>query len=186
MRRLYLKAWADLRDLRAISDHIDKECTPILAFGRWRTARIVTAGLNPSTYEFRDPDQKTATGEKCPLVGDRQRFIHWGGGRLTQTRLEEAFRRSDGYFEIGNQYAKWFNKYAEFLDALSVPFIEGRACHTDYVSPFATRVRISRCRPAADLLEEAGFRCWLDVIERCPRVELIFGHGRGWRRVEEH
>jgi hypothetical protein len=69
---------------------------------------------------------------------------------------------------------------------LNVPFAEGTACHTDYVSPFATRVRISRCKPAAALLEHAGFQYWLDVIEMCPRVEVIFGHGRGWQRVQEH
>src|ERR1700686_3894506 len=99
MRRLYMRAWGGLRDLREISDYIDKESTPILAFGRWRTARIVTAGFNPLTYEFRDPDQSIALGERAPLIGDRQRFTHWGTGRLTQARLDEAFRRSEAYFK---------------------------------------------------------------------------------------
>src|SRR5208337_3751150 len=184
MRQLYEQAWEKLRELRSTSNYIEEECTPILVFGSWRTARVATAGLNPSTYEFRDPERSIA-GEKAPLAGDRQRFVHWGDGHLTRARLDEAFRRSEGYFKLGNHYAKWFDKYAEFLDALNAPFADGRACHTDYVSPFATRVGISRCKPAAAVLEDDGLQCWLDAIELCPRIELIFGHGRGWRRVEE-
>lgn len=143
-------------------------------------------GVEPLDLRISRPRKIGGRRREGPLIGNSQRFTHWGNGHLSATRLGEALHRSEGYFELGNHYAKWFDKYAEFLDALNVSFLDGKACHTDYVTPFATRVRISRCKSAAAFLECSGFQYWLEVLERCPRVELIFGHGRGWRRIEEH
>lgn len=186
MRTLYETAWGELRTLRASYSDIEREGTPILAFGRFETARVITAGLNPSEDEFRDSKRLLADGSKEVLRGSRQRFLHWGSGELTEARVTEAFRRSEGYFELGNKYGTWFDRYSEFLEALGCPFVSGKACHTDYISPFATRTGISKCsRETAVRLKGTGLRYWMSVLESCPRLELVFGHGQGWRRVQE-
>jgi hypothetical protein len=100
-------------------------------------------------------------------------------------RITEAFYRSEGYFELGNQYGLWFNKYKPFLDGIGASFADGTACHTDYVSPFATKCGISKCRETARQLLPTGEQFWLDVLNCCPRLEIVFGHGRGWNRIEK-
>lgn len=70
LRDLYVEAWERLRIDRAVCAEIDGEATPVVVFGQWQTARVVTAGLNPSEAEFRD---KTGV----PLQAERQRFLHW-------------------------------------------------------------------------------------------------------------
>ncbi|MGD0139755.1 MAG: hypothetical protein ABSD28_12830 [Tepidisphaeraceae bacterium] len=184
MQELYKKAWEELRLLRESCADIEPECTPVLAFGRWETARVVTAGLNPSEDEFRDKNHKTTAGMKAPLEPSRQRFLHWENGELTANRITEAFRRSDRYFELGNAYSQWFEKYTPFLEFVGASFEEGTACHTDYVSPFATKCGISKCNPDTQRqLPLTGEEYWLDVLNCCPCVEIVFGHGPGWHQI---
>jgi hypothetical protein len=177
MRRLYRRAWKELASLRAGCREIEPLSTPVLAFGRWKTAEVVTAGLNPSEIEFREPRNLR------PLTGDKQRFIHWEDGSLSRARLDEALRRCEGYFELGNAYTKWFKNYDAFLEGLGLSFFAGTACHTDYVSPYATIRGISEC-PGVNL-SGSGEKYWLAMLEACPKVRMIFGHGRGWRRTPE-
>jgi hypothetical protein len=182
MLDLYRTTWERLRIDRERCPDIDPECTPVLVFGNWRSARIATAGLNPSEDEFWT--KPTFTAERQPLRDMRQRFLHWGDGTLTDDRLREAFRRMEGYFTLGNAYSLWFDRYQAFLNALGTPFESGLACHTDYVSPFATKVGISKCCPATRrLLPEFGEQVWLNALDNCPCLEVVFGHGRGWHRV---
>lgn len=185
---LYAQAWEELRELRKSCPEVDREATPILAFGQWSTARVVTAGLNPSEDEFRDKSQVGPDGLKTPLKGTRQRFLHWPkAGLLTRELREEAFRRAEGYFKLGNAYEVWFSAYNEFLSAMGATFVSGNTCHTDYVSPFATVKGVSNCGPTTIArLELTGFHYWVRVLELCPCIEVIFGHGRGWRMVEKY
>jgi hypothetical protein len=178
MRDLYRAAWAQLAHDRATLAELEPEATPVLAFGQWRGSRVVTAGLNPSEIEFRASDGS-------PLTGDRQRFLHWpADDALTEERLEAAFARSEGYFTLGNCYARWFNRYNAFLDGVGVSFASGTACHTDYLSPFATRTGIARCsRRTQRRLAAFGYLFWLRVLSALPRAEVIFGHGSGWRAM---
>jgi hypothetical protein len=156
------------------------EFTPVLVFGRSMTARVATAGLNPSESEFLDEAKK-------PFRGDRQRFLHWKPGDLTEGLIAEAFRRSEGYFNLGNAYGKWFDLHDEFLEALRHTFATGEACHTDYVSPFVTSGGISNFEHihGKRALGQQGLRYWVQVLGLCPHVEVIFGHGRGWNDVQE-
>jgi hypothetical protein len=55
-----------------------------------------------------------------------------------------------------------------------------------YLSPFATAEGISKCKPAVPLLKGPGFQYWTQMLDLCPRVELIFGHGQGWEQIERH
>ena len=184
MQNLYIRAWERLREERHHLSDIDREATPVLFFGRWDAARVATAGLNPSEDEFR---AKTSTdAHKAPLRGAQQRFLHWDDGELTPARLEEALRRACGYFELGNAYSRWFGQYSEFLESLGAPFSTGTACHTDYVSPFATKTGLSKCSGTTRVkLQEFGEPAWVEVLTKCTHVEVLFGHGRGWRRAPD-
>jgi hypothetical protein len=172
--RLYREAWARLAlDRTALAD-VELEGTPVLAFGRWQTSRVVTAGLNPSEIEFR------ADGGK-PLAEPRQRFLHWpADGALTTERLTLARHRAEGYFSLGNAYTRWFGLYDALLDGMGVSFKAGTACHTDYLSPFATRRGIARCdRHTREQLAGYGSRLWTRILDAMPQVQVIFGHGTG-------
>lgn len=173
MEQLYRKAWEQLaRDRRKMAA-IDPLATPVLAFGDWKNARVVTAGLNPSEREFRD--------EKDLELGERaQRFLHWPeGDALTEDLSREAFRRSEGYFTLGNHYQRWFQAYEPFLKKLGVSFASGSACHTDYLSPFTTRQGISEHEGSAAELMAFGLPLWAEILAAIPNVEVVVGHGRG-------
>lgn len=176
MRDLYVEAWQRLALDREQCADIEPECTPVLVFGRWQKSRVATVGLNPSEDEFRDKHRE-------PLRDSQQRFLHWpDDSQLTAERLELAFQRSEGYFTLGNVYAEWFGHYTPFLADLGVSFEDGTACHTDYLSPFATRVGVGSVRSATrKRLAEFGHNCWLRVLSHMPELEVLVGHGGGWR-----
>ena len=91
---VFREAWARLAVDRAKLSDMEPEGTPVLAFGRWQTARVVTAGLNPSEIEFRTPNG-------APLTAAGQRFLHWpADGMLTEERLARARQRAEGYFSL--------------------------------------------------------------------------------------
>lgn len=182
MRELYKQSWERLRHDRLTCEEIDREATPVLFFGSYKTARVATVGLNPSEDEFRAKNSR-----RTPLLGDAQRFVHWpADGRLADDLLDEAFRRMEGYFVLGKAYRQWFEGYDSFLSALGATFEDGLSCHTDLCSPFATRTGISQCsRRTRSLLRQYGPTAWVEVLSRIPFVEVVFGHGGTWKEVPD-
>jgi hypothetical protein len=174
MDNLYREAWQQLNTDRQALAEIDREATPVLVFGQWQTSRFATAGLNPSEIEFRD-----RLGQ--PLAGSKQRFLHWpDDGQLTEERLQIARERAEHYFTLGNTYTRWFDLYTSFLAGAGVSFKDGTACHTDYLSSFATYAGISKCsRKVQNHLPAYGRRLWPRVLEAMPHLQIVFGHGAG-------
>lgn len=161
------------------------DCTPVLFFGQWKTSKVVTVGLNPSKREFHDKDG-------VPLKGGQQRFCHWPKGDLMQVDeafmdeafMDEAFRRAEGYFTLGNAYEEWFRHYGPFLEALGCSYGNGSACHTDYESPFATKPGIGKLPPKdRERLRQSGLTLWHGVLSLMPKVQIIIGHGWGWKEA---
>jgi hypothetical protein len=95
---------------------------------------------------------------------------------LTDARLEKAFHRSGGYFELGKYYEGWFDDFELFLTVLGCTFASGEA-HPDCVSPFATMKGISGCKKTEALVAERGFKYCVRTIELCPRAKLILARG---------
>ena len=56
------------------------------------------------------------------LRGSRQRFLHRGSGELTEARVTRRFEDLKRYFELGNKYGTWFDRYSGFLEALGSRF----------------------------------------------------------------
>lgn len=154
--------------------------TPVMAFGRWRTARIATAGLNPSECEFLSKDHRQ-------LPPDKRRFLHRVGTDLAEpleVETAEAQRLAEGYFELGNAFTDWFNGFKPFLEALDLPYESGLACHTDYVSPFTTTKGIGSTPARVQAtLQTDGLRRWKAMLDLLPECRIVVGMGAGWRVV---
>ncbi len=180
---LYVETWTTLARLRAApptADWLVPESTPILAFGAWQTARVVTAALNPSEDEFLTPERP-----RRPLPPDARRLLHWpADGQLTLARLREARRRAEAYFVAGQAYTRWFGRYVGLLEALDAPFAGGRACQTNYGSPFTTRVGWGAVPPRIRAaLAADGAALWRRLLDLLPCLEIVVGQGAGWRTV---
>ncbi len=180
MQSLYNKSWDQLKSDRSqFKEDIDQEATPILVFGQFKSARIVTVGLNPSEREFRESSK--------PLKGDKQRFLHWPrDGQLTSDLRKMAFERMTNYFTRGQAYSRWFDRYSPLLCSLSACYKSGTACHTDVISPFATARGINRCKGSnVRYLKKFGRPMWLEVMKKIPHAELVFGCGSVRHSFEE-
>lgn len=164
--------------------------TPVLAFGRWRTAKIATAGLNPSEREF---CYRRMKGEEPPgreLEAAERRFLHRTQGDYSSppaSLLAEAQRLAEGYFELGNAYRKWFRGFCPFLKEIGCTFEAGAACHTDYISPFTTKTGIGSVKKNAsavvETLEASGLQSWKNLLNVMPELRLVLGIGRGWSLI---
>ena len=156
------------------------ECaTPVPCFGRWDTARIATAGMNPSKREFLDERGRE-------LETDERRFLHRrnSAADCTDDEVADARRLAEGYFELGNDYWEWFNAFKPLLDELGLSFAEGDACHTDYVSPFATTSGIGGF--ASNLAQalardHGGIEIWQRILAVMPHLQMVVGFGAAWR-----
>ncbi|HUS16347.1 MAG TPA: hypothetical protein VM536_15220 [Chloroflexia bacterium] len=181
---LYAEAWAGLSRLRTdplTGPWLLAEATPVLAYGSWQTARVVTAALNPSEDEFQSRGPL-----RTALPPGQQRLLHWPeDGRLTPARLRAARRLMEGYFQLGHAYWTWFGRYRGLLEALGTPFTSGLACQTNYGSPYTTVVGWGAVRSTAArarLAAEGGL-LWRRLLELLPQLDLVVGQGAGWRTV---
>ncbi len=176
--QLYRESWATQSGLFGRLPLL--ECaTPVPCFGRWDTARVATAGMNPSEREFLDDNDSE-------LLEDDRRFLHRrnSAADCTDDDIADARRLAEGYFELGNYYEGWFDKLEPFLDELGLSFAEGEACHTDYVSPFATTSGIGslNSRPARKLARDhGGIKTWQRMLAMMPELEMSVGFGAGWK-----
>lgn len=105
--------------------------TPVIAFGRFRTALIATISLNPSYKEF-------------DLVDGKNRFhtldslgLHSYADIKAEHR-EQILDYCERYFERDVVYKDWFNRISTFIkNSTGYDYYEGTACHLD-LSQWAT------------------------------------------------
>lgn len=181
---LYDEVWCRQTELLARADGANLlDCaTPVLAFGDWMSARFATVGVNPSKWEFLDPS------EPCtPLPPDRRRFLHRLrlASSLDAQTLSSARYLAEGYFSLGHAY-DWFRPFEILLRELGFSYCNGTACHTDYVSPFATAKKIGEIRPVtyvSNTLRPEGLEWWRKMLNVMPNLEFVLGIGRGWKFV---
>lgn len=154
--------------------------TPVLAFGRWQTAQVVTAGLNPSEREFLDEGNRE-------LDARARRFLHrTGSGEEDPSdfQIAEARALAEQYFELGNAYTGWFDGFKPLLDELGCSYDSGRACHTDYRSPFATAAGLGKVAPSVQqALAKDGLARWKAILELTSECRVVLGIGAGWKDV---
>lgn len=106
--------------------------TPVIAFGRFRTAEIATISLNPSYKEFE-------------LVNGKNRFhtldslgLH-SYADIKVEHGEQILDYCERYFERNVVYKDWFNRISTFIkNSTGFDYYEGTACHLD-LSQWATK-----------------------------------------------
>ena len=102
-----------------------------MGFGRFRTAKVATLGLNPSRAEFlnrngaelRDFDRRLATHSSL------------GVSDLTnapQSLISRVLTDCESYFQR-NPYRNWFDQLKPILTQCGVSYYDGTACHLDLV-----------------------------------------------------
>ena len=105
--------------------------TPVVAFGKARTATVATLGLNPSRVEFLDRDGRE-------LVGDARRLsTHWSLGlsdlsNASPSAIAQIIQDCDTYFQR-NPYWQWFSQLEQVVQACGASYCDGSACHLDLV-----------------------------------------------------
>jgi hypothetical protein len=160
----------ELRDLIDKSRQALSECRkdvvpssmPILFFGDLacykasKGLKVVTVGLNPSRDEF----PKGKRFSRFPLMRgwSRQRFNH-----------DKYVQSLASYFE-GDYYRGYFDDFEDVLQAFGVSYRHrnghGRALHTDFCSPFASRNLWGELSNAAQMkFKKRGVPLWQGVIK---------------------
>lgn len=105
--------------------------TPVVAFGRFRTAQVATLGLNPSKNEFLD-----GTGNELDGA-DRRLATHASLGIADLSNapvdvIAKVLSDSESYFQR-KPYRKWFDQLKPILANCNASYYDGTACHLDLV-----------------------------------------------------
>jgi hypothetical protein len=106
--------------------------TPVVAFGRFRSAKVATISLNPSYREF-------------DIVKGKRRFHNLKSLGLSRyedinvNHMNQVLDYCERYFERpGIVYKQWFNSISSFLKgSTDYDYYDGTACHLD-LSQWAT------------------------------------------------
>ncbi len=132
--------------------------TPVISFGKARTATVATVGINPSRIEFAEAgvfldgaQRRLATLVSLGLVASEE-VAGWESGSaaaaaclqqlpsLTGGRVAQVVEDCEHYFTgnpptfKGNPYWRWFRPLQRLLEEADLPtYLEGGACHLDLV-----------------------------------------------------
>lgn len=105
--------------------------TPVVAFGKFRTARVATLGLNPSRNEFLDGEDNQLTGANRRLAT----YTSLGTADLSDAPtsvIAQVLKDCESYFQV-RPYRQWFNQLERILAQCNVSYYDGTACHLDLV-----------------------------------------------------
>ena len=134
--------------------------TPVVAFGRFRTAQVATLGLNPSKAEFLDGQGNELTGENRRLATHES----MGTADLSNAPvgvIAQVLSDSESYFQR-NPYGRWFNQLEPILKHCGTSYYDGTACHLDLVQwatdptwgGLAKEIRLALLRSDVPFLKE--------------------------------
>lgn len=123
--------------LKRLQQNPPKNCTvvakstPIIAFGKFRTAEVATISLNPSYKEF-------------DIVHGKLRFhtLESLGVKsysdINEEHLDKIIDYCENYFERSIVYRDWFDRITQFINtSTGKDYYDGTACHLD-LSQWAT------------------------------------------------
>ncbi|WP_010094595.1 hypothetical protein [Ornithinibacillus scapharcae] len=105
--------------------------TPVIAFGKFKTAEVATISLNPSykEFEFFNGKNRFHTLDSLGLENYSEIDIE---------HQKQIIEYCETYFERDVVYKEWFDRMSKFLrDTLGFDYYTGTACHLD-LSQWAT------------------------------------------------
>jgi hypothetical protein len=105
--------------------------TPVISFGDFTSARVATLGLNPSSAEFWDKDQRLLAGDQRRLSTFESLNVH-GLASVPQEKVEEVYRDCANYFRK-QPYWRWFRPLDDFNKQFGASYKDGSASHLDLV-----------------------------------------------------
>jgi len=153
--------------------------TAVIAFGRFRTARVATVSLNPSYMEFK-------------LVGGERRFHTLDSlGIRRYEDFDEASRDRlldycERYFERPQiYYDGWFDRVERFIQSsLNVSYFDGSACHLD-ISQWATEEVWNNLTPQqqSHLASHADLELVRELITQGPYTTILLNGAKTASRV---
>jgi len=158
---------------------ITKGSTPVISFGDFTRARVLTIGINPSSNEF------FTSGKNRGLIpskkGKRLEDFESLGIRTYEEIDDFAAKRiwqgCQNYFsESRNPYLSWFGHFQPVFSQIGASYIDGSAAHIDLVQ-WATNPAWSAltARVQRDLLvEDLDFFQWQNSR---PNVEVRLMNG---------
>ena len=165
----------------AFAKEIILDSTPVPFFGDYRTAKIVTLSINPSSKEF--PTERTRLTHLSTIGYETDFFQH--EKRINdQVDIEQVHEGMLNYFKSDHWYEKWFKMPEKALNVgLSASYFDNKeqfpikAFHTD-LSPWATKQwkDLDRNTRNSMIAENRTFLQWLISFERYE-VILILGSG---------
>lgn len=138
MNKIYSKALHRLETYDKTESNILEWASPILFFGKLKTAKIATVGLNPSNKEFLD-------NHSTELNLEQRRFhtldsLNLGSWKEAGTHeIRMLIKSCEEYFN-NNPYNTWFKRldYIVSGSSKSYYFPSQEVCHLDLI-PFATK-----------------------------------------------
>ena len=105
--------------------------TPVVSFGDFTSARIVTLSINPSSKEFLKGKKLLPVGEK--RLVDRDVLGIQPNQEISEIAAEKVWEGCKKYFtEEGNPYS-WFNDLEEILNYAGHSYFNGSTSHIDLV-----------------------------------------------------
>jgi hypothetical protein len=143
--------------------------TAVIAFGKFRSAKLATVSLNPSYREF-------------DLVNGKQRFHNLESlGVIKYDELDEMHKKlildyCERYFERpGIVYKNWFNSLATLIkETTNFDYYNGTACHLD-LSQWATLDIWGKLKPwqRIELLSTGDLELLVEIIKHSQIHTLL-------------
>ena len=111
------------------------ESTPVVCFGNFPTAKVLTIGINPSSNEFQKilEGSRVLLSEKERRLADLKYLGAFSTPDLTDFQVEEVWNACISYFK-GPYYKKWFDLMETFVNIpLGASYFDGSSCHLDLI-----------------------------------------------------
>lgn len=165
----------------SFSEEIIRDSTPVPFFGDYRSAKIVTVSINPSSHEFPQTQRRL---KHLSDIGYESDFFQRGKRLEDLSAIEQIHDGMLNYFRTENWYENWFKMPEMALNiGLSASYFDNkdafpvRAFHTD-LSPWATKRwgGLDRITRLSMIAENRKFLEWILSFEQYE-VILLLGSG---------
>ena len=174
LNKIIEKAISDFED-KSLEKSIVEKSTPVISFGDFRKAKVLTVGINPSYKEFRNDSNKELLKEGFKRLEDFESLNVNNRSELNSSHGKLIFKACCNYFKE-NPY-EWFNKLTPILNVVNSSYFDNSAAHID-LFPWATK-QIWRKLPKSEQIKilNNGKYFFKNQIKKSS-CELILLNGR--------
>ena len=142
-------------------DLVVNQSTPVLSFGDFQNAEVITLGINPSNREFEDKKGELLKNQLRRL----QTLSSLKSSDCSSLSKEQSVKVFEGCVNYFNRRPyNWFDKFGPILEAIGYSF---------YSSPFAAHV---------DLVQWATQKKWKDISK--GEQNMLIQEGRSFLKYQ--